>query len=138
MRITFRKTALLGSILATSLVVAGTGSARAPTSLTPAYVDQGPAWTAATRADFYTRDQGAQLIPLAWLKALTTAEGQPFLGDSLSRYGYLPADHHGSPYTRMTTGCDQRNSGNSHCGHEFGTTLSAEDKRALLEYLKIL
>ena len=41
-------------------------------------------------------------------------------------------------YTLNTTGCDQRNSGNSRCGHEFGTKLSAEDKKALLEYLKIL
>lgn len=37
-----------------------------------------------------------------------------------------------------TTGCDQLNSGNSRCGHEFGTKFSAEDKAALLEYLKML
>lgn len=90
MRTTFRKSALLGSVLATSLIVAGTGSAGAPVATTPAYVDQGAAWTAAVRSDFYTRDQGAQMIPLAWLKALTTADGQPFLGDSFARYGYLP------------------------------------------------
>ncbi len=41
-------------------------------------------------------------------------------------------------YTLKTTDCSERNSGNSRCGHEFGTTLSAEDKKALLEYLKIL
>jgi hypothetical protein len=39
---------------------------------------------------------------------------------------------------RMTTGCEQLESGNSRCGHEYGTTLSDEDKRALLEYLKAL
>jgi hypothetical protein len=42
-------------------------------------------------------------------------------------------------YTLTTTGCDQRTSGNSNCGHEYGTTtLTPEQKRALLEYLKTL
>jgi mono/diheme cytochrome c family protein len=56
----------------------------------PIFVDQGPEWNAALRADFYTRDQGSRMIPLAWLKALKQPNGQPFLADSLSRYGYLP------------------------------------------------
>ncbi|MVA72296.1 hypothetical protein GOZ81_14585 [Agrobacterium vitis] len=38
----------------------------------------------------------------------------------------------------QTTDCSQRNSGNSRCGHEFGTDLSDNDKAALLEYLKTL
>jgi mono/diheme cytochrome c family protein len=37
----------------------------------------------------------------------------------------------------MKTDCD-RGSGVSHCGHDYGTALSAADKRALLEYLKTL
>jgi hypothetical protein len=37
-----------------------------------------------------------------------------------------------------TTGCDDIDSGNSGCGHDFGTTLSDREKRALLEYLKSL
>jgi hypothetical protein len=41
-------------------------------------------------------------------------------------------------YTLQTTDCSDRNSGNSRCGHEFGTQLSAEEKKALLEYLKTL
>lgn len=41
-------------------------------------------------------------------------------------------------YTLDTTDCSDRNSGNSRCGHEFGTSLSAEEKKALLEYLKTL
>ena len=45
----------------------------------PIYVDQGPRWTAAARADFYTRDQGSRLINLAWLQALKRKDGQPFL-----------------------------------------------------------
>lgn len=56
----------------------------------PIFVDQGPGWTPAMRADFYTRDQGSQMIPLAWLRALKQPNGQPFLSDSLARYGYLP------------------------------------------------
>jgi mono/diheme cytochrome c family protein len=41
-------------------------------------------------------------------------------------------------YTLKTTDCGDRNSGNSRCGHEFGTQLSPAQKRALLEYLKVL
>jgi hypothetical protein len=39
---------------------------------------------------------------------------------------------------RTVTGCDKLNSGNSNCGHDFGTGLSDPDKKALLEYLKTL
>jgi hypothetical protein len=39
---------------------------------------------------------------------------------------------------RETTGCDDLNSGNSRCGHEFGTSLPDVEKKALLEYLKTL
>src|ERR1700737_2705344 len=55
----------------------------------PIYVDQGPDWATAARADFYTRDQGSRLINLAWLRALKQQNGQPFLSDGLSRYGFL-------------------------------------------------
>jgi hypothetical protein len=41
-------------------------------------------------------------------------------------------------YTLKTTDCADRNSGNSRCGHNYGTGFSAEDKKALLEYLKSL
>jgi len=41
-------------------------------------------------------------------------------------------------YTLKTTDCTARNSGNSRCGHNYGTGFSAEDKKALLEYLKSL
>jgi hypothetical protein len=56
----------------------------------PVYVDQGQNWTATARADFYLRDQGSRLIALSWLQALKQRNGQPFLADGLSRYGYLP------------------------------------------------
>jgi hypothetical protein len=41
-------------------------------------------------------------------------------------------------YTLETTDCSDRNSGNSRCGHEFGTGLSPDEKKAMLEYLKTL
>jgi hypothetical protein len=56
----------------------------------PVFLDQGPAWDSSSRADFYTRDQGSRLIPLAWLRALKREDGRSFLGDGLARYGYLP------------------------------------------------
>ena len=56
----------------------------------PIYADQGANWTPATRADFYTRDQGSRIISLSWLQALKRPDGQPFLSDHLSRYGFLP------------------------------------------------
>lgn len=56
----------------------------------PIYVDQGPTWTAEDRADYYTRDQGSRLINLTWLRALKAKDGQPFLSDGLTRYGFLP------------------------------------------------
>jgi len=55
-------------------------------------VSQGPNWTLATRAEFYTQDQGSQLIPLRWATALKQPDGQPFLANSLNRYGYLTND----------------------------------------------
>jgi len=63
------------------------------------YADQGPSWNEQTRADFYTRDQGSRMIPLAWLQALKQSDGQSFLADNLARYGYLsnPANSNGLP-----------------------------------------
>ena len=39
---------------------------------------------------------------------------------------------------RPVSDCNHLNSGNSRCGHEFGTNLSNPEKEALLEYLKTL
>jgi hypothetical protein len=41
-------------------------------------------------------------------------------------------------YTLNTTDCSDLHSGNSRCGHEYGTQLKPDEKNALLEYLKIL
>lgn len=71
----------------------------------PIFANQGPNWTPATRADFYSRDQGSRMISLAWLQALKQSNGQPFLADNLARYGYLPnpANSNGLPvgFTRQ-------------------------------------
>lgn len=56
----------------------------------PTYLDQGGLWTDTERRAFYVQDQGSELMPLAWLKALKQADGTPFLAGSLARYGYLP------------------------------------------------
>ena len=53
-------------------------------------LDQGKNWIQTDRADFYSQDQGSQLMPLSWLEALKQPNRQPFLADNLSRYGYLP------------------------------------------------
>jgi mono/diheme cytochrome c family protein len=70
------------------------GAAQAQTACLPGSavicLDQGPSWTNATRAQFYSQDQGSELIPLSWLDALRTSDGLPFLWDKLARYGYLP------------------------------------------------
>ena len=50
----------------------------------------------------------------------------------------LAIDQPQSNFTLKTTDCSDLNSGNSRCGHEFGATLPADDKKALLEYLKTL
>jgi hypothetical protein len=50
----------------------------------------------------------------------------------------LAATQNTSIPPRILTGCDDLDSGNSRCGHEFGTGLSDQDKKALLEYLKTL
>jgi len=54
------------------------------------FADQGPEWTPQLRAVYYSQDQGSQLIPFAWLKALRQASGEPFVQGALTRYGYLP------------------------------------------------
>lgn len=54
------------------------------------YANQGDRWTPAERKDFYSLDQGARIMPLAWFKALRHPDGAHFLDDGLGRYGYLP------------------------------------------------
>ena len=54
------------------------------------FLDQGPDWTETARSDFYSRDQGSRVMPLRWMQALKQPNGEPFMAESLGRYGYLP------------------------------------------------
>jgi hypothetical protein len=74
------------AIAAASAIIVAAGAAEPA----PIYLDQGSEWTAESRAEFYTQDQGSRIIPFTWLEALDQADGRPFLADSLARYGYLP------------------------------------------------
>jgi hypothetical protein len=50
----------------------------------------------------------------------------------------LAVDQPSDSTTLVTTDCSDPRSGNSRCGHEFGTNLTETEKAALLEYLKQL
>jgi mono/diheme cytochrome c family protein len=64
-------------------------SASAETTPPLQYAKQG--WTEDERQAFYTTSQGSHMIPYAWFKALRRLDvDEPFAGDQLQRYGYLP------------------------------------------------
>ncbi len=90
--------ALSGAVLCAATVTSSV-PIRAEDS-NPIFTNQGP-WTAhpELRAQFYSQDQGSQIIPLSWLEAIKQSDGSPFLADSLGRYGYLPnpANSNGLP-----------------------------------------
>ena len=61
-------------------------------------IDQGMNWTADARNDFYSRDQGSEIIPLSWITALKQQKNRQFLmAASLARYGYLPNEEGDPP-----------------------------------------
>ena len=63
--------------------------ATAPAALQ--YAKQG--WTDDDRQIFYTTSQGSHMIRYSWFKALRRLDvDEPFAGDQLQRYGYLPND----------------------------------------------
>jgi len=66
------------------------GSIFSPIQAASIKLDQGSDWTELRRRQFYSVDQGSRLIKYKWLQALRQDNGEPFLADSLSRYGYLP------------------------------------------------
>ncbi|BCT67022.1 di-heme-cytochrome C peroxidase [Nitrosospira sp. NRS527] len=76
----------IGSILSTLALLVPP----ALTAAEPVLMDQGTKWTASDRKDFYSRDQGSRIMPLRWISALKQPNGQPFMAESLGRYGYLP------------------------------------------------
>lgn len=95
--------AVLGIALIAAIVLLRTPH-KTPGSIT--YVDQGASWRQVDREAFYTQDQGSRVIPLAWIRALDGPNGQPFLADGLTRYGYLanPATDTGLPIGFTSSG----------------------------------
>ncbi|MFL6861999.1 MAG: di-heme-cytochrome C peroxidase, partial [Allosphingosinicella sp.] len=80
---------LRAALLAASVGLCAAGMAAAQSGA-PVYLDQGADWTQSRRIQFYTQDQGSQIMPLLWLRALKLPDGSPFLAGNLARYGYLP------------------------------------------------
>ena len=76
----------------------------------------------------------AELLKPSSQRAKTFALGTKYDVDNIG----LAATQDPPGVNRTATGCDQLNSGDSNCGHEFGTTLTDPEKKALLEYLKTL
>src|SRR5215831_615159 len=76
------------------VIVACVSEGRAQPAVTApvvTFAEQG--WTAADREIFYTTGQGSRIMPYAWFKALRRLDvDEPFAGDQLQRYGYLPND----------------------------------------------
>lgn len=99
------------AIMCLSLSAPPAGADNPRTAAGPVMVPQGSNWTQATRLQFYSQDQGSQIMPLAWFKALQQPNGQPFGADSLSRYGYLP--NPASPTPGLPVGFTVNGSGNS-------------------------
>jgi cytochrome c553 len=64
--------------------------ARTAAQTAPQTLNQGSEWNNTTRLQFYSQDQGSQLIPLKWITALKQPNGEAFLANNLDRYGYLP------------------------------------------------
>jgi hypothetical protein len=80
---------LLSSAVITFSVPASSFRAWAETTPPLQYAKQG--WTEDERQAFYTTSQGSHMIPYAWFKALQRLDvDEPFAGDQLQRYGYLP------------------------------------------------
>ena len=83
----FRPAFLVAGLAGATLALAMTKVSAEPAPVT---VDQGANWTKTAQTEFYSRDQGSRLIPWRWIAALKQPNGEPFMGASLSRYGYLP------------------------------------------------
>ena len=66
--------------------VSSTGSAGPTVAL-----NQGAAWNPANQAAFYTIDQGSRIMPYQWAKALKLPNGESFLSQLTSAYGYIPS-----------------------------------------------
>ena len=84
---------LMLSFAAIGMAGGALAQSAAPPPTTPAlqYARQG--WTDDDRQTFYTTSQGSHIMPYLWFKALRRLDvDEPFAGDQLQRYGYLPND----------------------------------------------
>ena len=80
------KVLLLSSVMS---AVSPAALAQSGTTAPLQYAKQG--WTADERQAFYTTSQGSHMMPYSWYKALRRLDvDEPFGGDQLQRYGYLP------------------------------------------------
>lgn len=112
-------------------------SLKAPASPTPAYetrVLQG-IWAAAPYLHNGSVPSLTKLLKPAAQRVKSFQVGPKY---DISNVGLSPNQPAGQSSFTVTTDCSNRNSGNSHCGHEFGTSLSPAEKEALIEYLKTL
>ena len=66
--------------------VSSTGSAGSVVAL-----NQGAAWNPSNQAAFYTTDQGSRIMPYEWAKALKLPNGESFLSQLTTAYGYIPS-----------------------------------------------
>lgn len=86
-------------IVAAAIVAASVRSAGAADSAIVWPVPEGAGLTAEERGRFYHLDEGGEIIPLDWLRALTSSRtGRPFM-ERLERIGFIadPDDPHGLP-----------------------------------------
>jgi hypothetical protein len=78
-------------LLSSFAAIAIAGPALAQSSTVPALQYAGQGWTMEDREAFYTTSQGSHMIPYLWFKALRRLDvDEPFGGDQLARYGFLP------------------------------------------------
>ena len=112
-------------------------SLKAPASPKPAYetrVLQG-IWAAAPYLHNGSVPSLTELLKPAAQRVKSFQVGPNY---DISNVGLSPNQQGGQSSVTVTTDCLNRNSGNSNCGHEFGTSLSPAEKEALIEYLKTL
>jgi hypothetical protein len=79
----------------TTIGLAGGAQAQStpPTTALAALQFAQQGWSDDDRQTFYTTSQGSHMIPYIWFKALRRLDvDEPFAGDQLQRYGYLPND----------------------------------------------
>lgn len=86
---------ILGAALAVATLALGAcNPALPPEQKVSSVVYASPGWDKQTRDDYYWRQQGTVLMPVAWFKALEEPSGAKLLSDrsTLSRFGFLVDD----------------------------------------------